>query len=78
MVFCLFGELKMKNFSFVFGVIALALFVSFLLSYPVMLLWNECLVPAVTILREVSWLQMWGISVLFAILFKVNYTSSKN
>lgn len=44
--------------------------ISFLISYPLMLLWNLCLVPAVSILREVGWLQMWGISILIGLLFK--------
>ena len=65
------------SIGYIIGIIALAFFFSFLFSYPVMLLWNECLVPAVTVLREVGWLQMWGIMFLFAILFKTNYTSEK-
>jgi len=43
---------------------------SFILSYPVYLLWNGCLVDAVTIVKPVTWLQAWGISVLFALLVK--------
>lgn len=42
--------------------------VSFLISYPLMLLWNIALVPAVTVLAEVSWLQMWGISILLNLM----------
>lgn len=44
--------------------------VSFMISYPLMLLWNFALVPAVSVLAEVSWLQMWGISILIALLVK--------
>lgn len=44
--------------------------VSFVISYPLMLLWNFALVPAVSVLAEVSWLQMWGISILIALLVK--------
>ncbi len=61
----------------VVGIIAAAIFLSFLFSYPVMLLWNGCLVPAVTVLNEVGWLQMWGIMFLLGILFKSNISSSK-
>jgi hypothetical protein len=43
---------------------------SFILSYPLMELWNSCLVPAVTGLNEVSWTQMWGISILASLLIK--------
>ena len=39
-----------------------------LVSYPVMLLWNSCLVPAIPVLAPVSWLQMFGIQVLFSLL----------
>jgi len=53
-----------------FGVVALALGVSFLFSYPLMLLWNGCLVGAIAGVAEVGWLQMWGISFLFSMLFK--------
>ena len=42
---------------------------SFLLSWPVMVLWNECLVPAVQGINQVTWLQAWGLSVLFGFLF---------
>lgn len=53
-----------------FGAVALALGVSFLFSYPLMLLWNGCLVGAIAGVAEVGWLQMWGISFLFSMLFK--------
>jgi hypothetical protein len=51
------------------GIILVALLLSFLLSYPLMLLWNATLVPAVAVLSEVSWLQMWGIAALVQVLF---------
>lgn len=59
-------------------IIAVALLLSFLLSWPVMMLWNGCLVPAVTGLSEVSWLQAWGISVLCGLLFKNIEIKSKS
>lgn len=49
---------------------AAIVFISFLLSWPVMVLWNGCLVDAVTGLKEVTWLQAWGINALAGILFK--------
>jgi hypothetical protein len=52
------------------GMIGLVLAVSFLLSWPVMMLWNGCLVGAVGGVHEVSWLQAWGISVLCGFLFR--------
>ena len=54
--------------------IATLLFLSFVLSWPVMMLWNGCLVGAVDSVREVTWLQAWGLSVLCGVLFKTNVT----
>jgi len=48
------------------GILAL----SFLMSWPVYMLWNGCLVDAVTGVREVTWLQAWGIVMLCSFLFK--------
>ena len=53
------------------------LLLSFCLSYPVYLLWNGCLVDAVTGVKEVTWLQAWGISILMGMLFKSTTSSSK-
>jgi len=69
-----------KVFVVVGGIIvALAglLFLSFLLSWPVYMLWNGCLVGAVAGVAEVTWLQAWGISLLCGILFKSNVSTSK-
>jgi hypothetical protein len=52
------------------GVIAFLVLVSFLLSWPVWMLWNGCLVDAISGVREITWLQAWGISILFGFLFK--------
>jgi len=41
-----------------------------LVSLPVMWLWNGCLVPAVDGIKELSWLQSWGMLVLCGLLFK--------
>jgi len=57
--------------------IATLLFLSFVLSWPVMMLWNGCLVDAVTGLKEITWLQGWGISLLCGLLFKSHTGSSK-
>jgi hypothetical protein len=63
--------------AIMFGTAGLLL-LSFLLSLPVYLLWNGCLVGAVTGVSEVSWLQAWGLTVLCGFLFKTStYTSSK-
>jgi len=54
--------------------IATLLFISFVLSWPVMILWNECLMPAVEGIKEIGWIQAWGISTLCGILFKTTIT----
>lgn len=58
------------NFSTVisafFGAILLGIGLGFLTSYPIMLLWNGCAVPAITGLHEITWLQSWGICALSA------------
>jgi len=64
----------------ILGAIGLILLVSFLLSWPIYMLWNGCLIGAVDGIHEVTWLQAWGISVLFGLLFKPLFsnTSDKN
>ena len=54
------------------GVVAL----SFLLSWPVYMLWNGCLVDAVTGVKQVTWLQAWGLTYLFSLLFKATKVTS--
>jgi hypothetical protein len=55
--------------------IAVLLFLSFLLSWPVYMLWNGCLVDAVTVVKPIGWLQAWGITILAAFLFKNSVTT---
>lgn len=52
--------------------IAGVLLLSFLLSWPVYMLWNGCLVDAVTGINQVTWLQAWGLTVLCGFLFKTS------
>jgi hypothetical protein len=56
--------------------IAGILFLSFLLSWPVFMLWNGCLVGAIAGVNEVSWLQAWGLTVLCGFLFTSNVSKS--
>ena len=56
--------------------IAGLLFLSFLLSWPVFMLWNGCLVGAVAGVSEVTWLQAWGLTVLCGFLFKSSVSKS--
>jgi hypothetical protein len=67
-----------KSLALVIGGIALLVFVSFLLSWPVYMLWNGCLVGAVAGVSEVTWLQAWGLQFLCALLFKSTLTTKKD
>jgi hypothetical protein len=60
------------------GVIAIGLFLSFLLAWPVMELWNQCLVPAVGGVKEIGWLQAWGLQFLVNLLFKMSIVNKKD
>lgn len=51
-------------------ILLIVVIVGLLLSFPLMLLWNGCLVPAVSGLSEITWLQAWGILIASNILFK--------
>jgi hypothetical protein len=51
-------------------VVVMVVAIGLLFSLPVMLLWNGCLVGAVTGVNEISWLQAWGILILAGLLFK--------
>ena len=60
----------MEILFFFLGEVTMSVFISFLMSWPAYMLWNGCLVDAVSIVKEVTWLQMWGIYVLFNFLIK--------
>ena len=53
------------------------LLLSFLLSWPVYMLWNGCLVDAVSAVKEITWLQAWGITVLCVFLFKTTVNTKE-
>lgn len=55
--------------------IIFVILLGFILAYPVMLLWNGCLVPAAPFLENIGWLQAWGLTVLFGFLFKSSSSS---
>jgi hypothetical protein len=56
------------------GLIAISLFLSFLMAWPVMELWNQCLVPAVEGVNKIEWLQAWGLQFLVNMLFRISAT----
>jgi hypothetical protein len=57
----------------VLGIVGVLL-LSFLLSWPVYMLWNGCLVGAIEGVNEVTWLQSWGLMILSGFLFKSTIT----
>jgi hypothetical protein len=66
----------MNIIATIVGGIALIVLLSFLLSLPVMLLWDAVMPSIFTGLHEITWFQAWGLSLLCGLLFK-SHTSSK-
>jgi hypothetical protein len=54
--------------------LGVAILVGLIISFPVMLLWNGCLVPAITGVNEIGWMQAWGLTVLSTVFFKTTVT----
>ena len=61
----------------VVGVVAIVV-LGLILSLPVMWLWNACLIAAIPGIKEIGWLQAWGILILCGLLFKNSSRSSSN
>lgn len=57
--------------------VAIIVFAGLFLSLPVWYLWNSCLVPAIPGIKEIGWIQAWGIMILCEFLFKYNFNSTK-
>ena len=57
------------------GGVALIAVIGLLFSLPVMLLWNIALVPAISGIAKIGWLQAWGILILCNFLFKSTVSS---
>lgn len=60
----------MEVFSKLGVLIAVIVIVGAIISFPVMWLWNGCLVGAVAGVSEITALQAFGLYVLFGMLFK--------
>jgi len=65
----------MKVLGILIGAVTLIIVIGLIVSLPVMLLWNYCLVGAIAGVNEITWLQAWGILVLFGLLFKTHVTT---
>ena len=57
--------------------IGFSVLVSALVSIPVWLLWNGCLVGAISGVNEITWLQAFGINILANIIFKTGVETKK-
>ena len=60
------------------GAVLVVVAIAGIFSYFMMLLWNGCLVDAVDGVHQIGWLQAWGISILFGMLFKGSNYSAKS
>ena len=58
-------------------VLLIVIVVGLIVSWPVMMLWNECLVSAINGVNPIGWLQAWGLMILFGLLFKTSATTKK-
>lgn len=67
----------LQSFVLLLITIAGSLVISFLFSWPIYMLWNGCLVGAITGVNPVSWLQAWGLAVLCYCLFGQRTSKSK-
>ena len=60
----------MYNVAYVIAMfILLAIVLGAVLALPVMWLWNSCLVDAVSGVRNITFLQAWGLMILSSLMF---------
>lgn len=65
----------MKVFTaFAVFILAIALY-AIITAFPVMWLWNYCLVPAIPSFKVINFWQAWGIKLLFNILIHVTHST---
>lgn len=76
----IYKENKMETIAKVIGLAVVGIVgivvLGLILSLPVMWLWNACLVAAIPGIKEIGWLQAWGILILCGLLFKNSSSSS--
>jgi len=51
---------------------------SVIMAWPTQLLWNGCLVPAVTFAKPIGFWQAFGLNLLASVFFKSSMSSSKS
>jgi len=62
----------METITKIAAVVGLICIVAVLLGYPVMLLWNWCLVGAIDGVNQIGFFQAIGLNLLTSILFKAS------
>lgn len=62
----------MEKIGTFLGVVAMGLVVIFVLAFPVMFLWNHCLVPAVNGVNAIGFWQALGLMILANVLVKTS------
>lgn len=67
----------MKESIFLITVIVLAIALGAVVAFPIMLLWNGCLVGAVVGVNEITYLQSWGLYLLSHLMFKFTLSAEK-
>ena len=63
---------KSVKLGMIVGIAGTIALIGLLFSLPVMWLWNGCLVPAVTGVKEIGWLQSWGLMILANLFLKTS------
>jgi len=66
----------LESFTVLIMMILTIVLFGLLLSLPVMLLWNYCLVGAIVGVNQIGWFQSWGIMILCGFLFKSSVTKT--
>lgn len=69
-----------ENLGIIIGSFVLIGLIAVIMAWPVQLLWNGCLVPAVTFANPIGFWQALGLNMLVTILFgsKVSNNNSKS
>jgi len=63
---------KSVKLGMVVGYLGTIALFGLLFSLPVMWLWNGSLVPAITGVKEIGWLQAWGLMILVNFFLKTS------
>lgn len=68
----------MDSFIKFISLLIVVLIFDLLIAFPVMWLWNDALVPALTIAKSIGYWQAFSILILSQILFKTHNTNNRD